>query len=145
MGTVSHPSGLLREPQRNEKGNIPMARGEHRHGTTDAPEAVAPDQAAVCEVSDKRLLELVEARRLLPYRLSWEIYDQESGNILRKDRFYELPSGAFKSFDWARTEQRCVSAKLFRRGAPEHTWVMLGSFVNQPLRAALGGAEAIEQ
>jgi hypothetical protein len=30
-----------------------------------------------------------------------------------------------------------VSAEIYRRGAPEHSWVMLASFVNRPLQAAI--------
>jgi hypothetical protein len=71
------------------------------------------------------------------YRFNWEIYDKESGNTFRKERFYEQPSRAFASFNWARTEQRCVSAEIYRRGTPEHAWLMLASFVNWPLQAAI--------
>jgi hypothetical protein len=73
----------------------------------------------------------------MKYRFNWEIYDKESGNTFRKERFYEQPRVAFASFDWARTEQRCVSAEIYRRGTPEHIWLMLASFVNRPLQAAI--------
>jgi hypothetical protein len=91
----------------------------------------------MCEVSDRQPLELVQIHRRMQYRLEWEIYDHETGNTFRKERFYEQPTGAYASFNWARMEERCVSAQIYRRGSPEHTWFMLASFVNWPLRAAI--------
>jgi hypothetical protein len=76
------------------------------------------------------------------YRFNWEIYDKESGNTFRKERFYEQPRGAFAGLNWAMTEERCVSAEIYRRGTPEHTWLMLTSFVNRPLQAAIGRSHA---
>ena len=89
------------------------------------------------DVSNKRLLELVKTHHRTQYRLNWEIYDKESGNTFHKERFYEQPGGAFASFNWAKTEERCVSAEVYRSGTSEHSWVMLASFVNRPLRAAI--------
>jgi hypothetical protein len=91
----------------------------------------------VYDVSDKRLLEPVKTHHRTQYRLHWEIYDKESGNTFHKERFYEQPGGAFASFNWAKTEERCVSAEVYRSGTSEHSWVMLASFVNRPLRAAI--------
>jgi hypothetical protein len=76
-------------------------------------------------------------KQLMQYRFNWEIYDKESGNTFRKERFYNQPRRAFAAFNWARTEDRCVSAEISRRGAAEHSWVVLASFVNRPLQAAI--------
>jgi hypothetical protein len=73
----------------------------------------------------------------MQYRFHWEIYDKESGITFRKERFYEQPRGAFAALNWVRTEERRVSAKIYRRGTPEHTWLMLASLVNRPLQAAI--------
>jgi tetratricopeptide (TPR) repeat protein len=89
----------------------------------------------VHEASDKPLLEPVQHR--MQYRLNWKIYDKESGNTFHKERLYGQPRAAFASFNWARTEKHCVSAEVYRRGTPEHSWVMLASFGNRPLRAAI--------
>jgi hypothetical protein len=73
----------------------------------------------------------------MQYRFNWEIYDKESGITFRKERFYEQPGGAFAAFNWARTEERCVSAEIYRRGTSGDAWVMLASFVNRPLKATI--------
>jgi hypothetical protein len=86
-------------------------------------------------VYDKQLLEPVLTRHRTQYRLNWEIYDKESGNTLHKERFYEQPRAAFAGFNWARTEERCGSAAIYRRDTPEHPWSTLASFANPPPRS----------
>jgi hypothetical protein len=90
----------------------------------------------VDDVYDK--LELLKSHHRMRYRLNWEIYDKESGDTFRRERFYEKPREAYAGFDWARKEVRCVSVEIYRRGMPEHPWSMLASFINRPLRAAIG-------
>jgi hypothetical protein len=53
----------------------------------------------VYEVSHK--LELLKPHHRMRYRLNWEIYDKESGDTFRRERFYEKPKDAYAGFDWA--------------------------------------------